>query len=507
MLWLFVAFGLIFLTIAILVSRRAPQGDVDDFVVAGRRLPFGVISASVMVSWLWTTSLLGAAEAGYLFGVGGGFAFALGSAIPFFIFIPIALRLRRIMPEGTTFLEFIKQRYGRTVHHLLLGMTLVMALYICTEQIIGVAYAVSGTYDISYAAVVIGATAIVVGYIAIAGLRGAVINDVIQFVIIAAVALVLIPIILSQFGIGELHAGLTDAATNPDHPAHNPSALSAFAPAAVRYFAVAMVVSMGFVLLNQGYYSKARAAASDKSLLRAYVLGTIVAWLPIPILFGMVLGGIGIAEGLVVGEELRVETDVAVWVFNDHFGAIGVMLFALTIFMAGLTTASNSLAGYQAAMAVDVQEIGSGRRTSAQRKRFTQYATIAFGLVTCLAALALEGVSLLAIDIFSGIIFAAPVSVVVLGMIWKRLTATHAVLAVVLGLASGLTAYFAIADDELNYFVGNLLSLLVPVVVLAIGQATSRKQYDFDQLLTYRSATAPGAGATTQAPTSERERA
>jgi len=211
-----------------------------------------------------------------------------------------------------------------------------------------------------------------------------------------------------------------------------------------------------------------------------------------------------------VGEELRVETDVAVWVFNDHFGTIGVMLFALTIFMAGLTTASNSLAGYQAAMAVDVQEIGSKRRTSAQRKRFTQYATIVFGLITCVAALALEGVSLLAIDIFSGIIFAAPVSVVVLGMIWKRLTATHAVLAVVLGLASGLTAYFAISDEEINDFVGNLLSLLVPVVVLAIGNATSRKKYDFGELLTYRSATAPanapaGATATVEASTSEGE--
>lgn len=491
MLWIFVAFGLIFISIALWVSRRGPKGDADDFVVAGRRLPFGVISASVMVSWLWTTSLLGAAEAGYLFGVGGGFAFALGSAIPFFIFIPIALRLRRIMPEGTTFLEFIKERYGKTVHHLLLGMTLLMALYICAEQIIGVGYAVSGTYDVSYAAVVIGATAIVVGYIAIAGLRGAVINDVIQFVIIASVALVLIPIVLSQFGVANLHAGLTAAATDPTMATHNPSALSAFAPAAVRYFAVAMVVSMGFVLLNQGYYSKARAAATNRSLLRAYVLGTIVAWLPIPILFGMVLGGIGIAEGLVVGEDLRVSTDVAAWVFNDSFGGAGVLLFALTIFMAGLTTASNSLAGYQAAMAVDVHDAMGSNRTSAQRKRFTQYATIAFGLVTCVAALALEGVSLLAIDIFSGIIFAAPVSVVVLGMIWKRLTAVHAGVAIVLGLGSGLTAYFAIADEELNYFVGNLLSLLVPVAVLAIGSLFSRSKYDFGQLLTYRSTTAP----------------
>src|SRR5690606_36416423 len=240
--------------------------------------------------------------------------------------------------------------------HLLLGMTLLMALYICVEQIIGVAYAVSGSFDVAYPLVAVGATAVVVSYIAIAGLRGAVINDVIQFVIISAVSLVLIPIILARFGIGNLYDGLQRAAANADVAPHNADAMTFWAPAAVRYFAVAMVVSMGFVLLNQGYYAKARAAGSSKSLLGAYILGTVVAWIPIPILFGMVLGGIGIADEITVGDELRVSTEVSGYIFSENFGSIGSLLFSLTIFMAGLTTAGNSLAGFQAAIAVDVHD-------------------------------------------------------------------------------------------------------------------------------------------------------
>src|SRR5690606_11315430 len=113
----------------------------------------------------------------------------------------------------------------------------------------------------------------------------------IQFVIISAVSLVMIPIVLTRFGVDNLHDGLRRAATDPGVATHTGDALTFWAPAALRYFAVALVVSMGFVLLNQGYYSKARAAGSSRSLMAAYVVGTVVAWIPIPILFGVVLCG------------------------------------------------------------------------------------------------------------------------------------------------------------------------------------------------------------------------
>lgn len=488
MIWFFVLFGACFIAVALIVARKAPVNDIDDFVVAGRRLPFGVISASVLVSWLWTTSLLGAAEAGYLFGIGGGFAFAFGSAVPFFIFIPLALRLRKVMPHGTTFLEFIKQRYGTVTHHILVGLMLLMALYICAEQIIGIAYAVSGSFGVSYPVVAIFATVLVVGYIAIAGLRGAIINDVIQFVVISLVALILIPIVFINFGVDNLHSGLLAAASNPDAAAYNPDALTFFSGAAVRYFAVALVVSFGFVLLNQGYYSKARASSSSKSLLWAYIVGTIVAWLPIPILFGGILGGVGIAEGLAEGNEMSVTTEVAGYVIVQNFGSIGALLFSLVIFMAGLTTAGNTLAGFQANWAVDVEDgMFPKQRSSKVKKRNAQVATLVFGVIVCVAAVLLEGASLLQIDIVSGIIFSTPMAAIVAAMWWKKTTRGVAITSIVVGLIGGIATYFAVPDSDLDYFYGNVVALLLPVAVVAIGSIANRRSYDFTQLLEYRS--------------------
>lgn len=488
MVWVFAGFGLAFIVVAVLVARKAPASDIDDFVVASRRLPFGIVSASVLVSWLWTTSLLGAAEAGYLFGIGGGFAFALGSAVPFFVFIPLALRLRRIMPEGTTFLEFIRQRYGKVTHYLFVALLLLLVLYICVEQIIGIAYAVSGSYDVSYSLVAICATIVVVSYIAIAGLRGAVINDVIQFFVISLVTLILIPIVLLNVGIENLYEGLVSAAEDPSSPVHTPGALTAWAPAALRYCAVAMVVSFGFVLLNQGYYSKARAAANNKSLLWAYIVGTVIAWMPIPILFGTIIGGVGLANELTVGQELDVSTDVAAYVFGENFGAAGVLLFSLVIFMAGLTTAGNTLAGFQATVSVDVQEdLVRQRQSAAVKKKRTQIATIILGAVVCVGALLLQGVSLLRIDIFSGIICATPVAALVAGLTSRRPSGTLAVSSIIIGLVAGVGAYLVIDDPDLNYFYGNLTSLLVPAIVIIVGSFFTSDRYDFRGLHSYRS--------------------
>ena len=62
-----------------------------------------------MVSWVWTTTLMGSAEAGMNFGISGGLNYAWGNAVPFFILIPMVMHLRKKMPKCTTFTEFIEQ--------------------------------------------------------------------------------------------------------------------------------------------------------------------------------------------------------------------------------------------------------------------------------------------------------------------------------------------------------------------------------------------------------------
>ena len=170
-------------------------------------------------------------------------------------------------------------------------------MYILLAQGMGVGIAVSYITGIPYK-IAVAVPLLTVGfYIAKAGLRGSMFNDLIQFFIISSVLVIIVPVVLKNVGLGNMFDGLMDVATNPSNPNHNPGALNFFSSAGMRYGVVALVVALGQVLLNQGYYSKAVSAASTKTLLRAYLIGTIIAWAPIAIICGNVLGGAGLTMG------------------------------------------------------------------------------------------------------------------------------------------------------------------------------------------------------------------
>lgn len=480
-------FAAIFIGISVLVSKRFPIEGVDDFVAAGRSIPYALIAASVMVSWVWTTTIMGAAEAGMWYGVSGGFNYSWGACVPFFVFIPLVMHLRKTMPKATTFTEFVEQRYGTLVSRVFFVFGIGVILYVFTEQGVGIGIAFNSIFGIPYAVGAFIPIAIVTVYIAKAGLRGSIFNDVIQFFIIAIIFLITIPLILRAIGIDGLYNGLMDVVTNPNNVNHNPEALSMTSAAGLRYGITAVVIAMGQVLLDQGYYSKAISTVSSKSLLKAYVIGTLFAWAPIPILSGNVFGTSVLALGVGEGAGIDLTSQAAPYMLNFIYGTgLGSVMFVLMIFMAGMTTGGNCLAGAQALFTVDFyKRIINKNATEKQQMSFGRKITIALGICVGIAAVLLEGVSLLKLDIFSGIIFAAPTSAFIAGMYWKKTSPVIALISMFAGLAAGLTAWFTIADPDMNWFVGNMLALFLPAVIVILGSPFSKFSFDFTKLKNY----------------------
>ncbi len=480
-------FALIFIGISLLVSKRFPIEGVDDFVAAGRSIPYALIAASVMVSWVWTTTIMGAAEAGMWYGVSGGFNYSWGACIPFFIFIPLVLHLRKTMPRATTFTEFVEQRYGSTVSKIFFVFGIGVVLYVFTEQGVGIGIAFNTIFGIPYAVGAFIPVAIVTVYIAKAGLRGSIFNDVIQFFIIAIIFLVTAPLILKTLGINQIYNGLMDVVQNPNNINYNPEALSMTSAAGLRYGITAVVIAMGQVLLDQGYYSKAISTVSSKSLLKAYIIGTLFAWAPVPILSGNIFGCSVLALGVGEGAGIDLTSQAAPYMLNLIYGGgLGSIMFVLMIFMAGMTTGGNCLAGAQALFTVDFYKKYVNKTASEkQQMGFGKKITIGLGILVGIAAILLEGVSLLKLDIFSGIIFAAPTSAFIAGMYWKKTPPIVALFSMVAGLAAGLIAWFVIPDPDINWFVGNMLALFLPAVIVILGSLLSKYEFDFTILKNY----------------------
>lgn len=476
-------FAIVFIGISFIVSKKFPAEGVDDFVAAGRGIPSALIAASVMVSWVWTTTLMGSAEAGMTFGISGGLNYAWGNAVPFFVLIPLVLHLRKKMPKATTFTEFIEQRYGRTASKIFFFFGVAVILYVLVEQSVGIGIVFNSMFGIPYE---IGAAVpimIVTIYIAKAGLRGSIFNDVIQFFIISIILIVTVPVLLKTLGMDNIYNGLVDVVTNNANPYHNEGALSLASAAGFRYGLTAVVVAMGQVLLDQGYYSKAIATASSKSLLKAYIIGTVVAWVPIPMICGGIFGG----ATLSLGTDIGLASEAAPYIMKLIYGGgLGAVMFVLMVFMAGMTTGGGCLSGLQALFTADFyKKYVNKDATEKQQMSFGRKITFAAGILVIVIALLLKGKSLLMLDIFSGILFAAPTSSLIAGVYFKKTTAPVAITSIFCGLGAGLAAFFLIPNQDINWFVGNILALTVPIVIVLIGTLISKKSFDFDKLAKY----------------------
>lgn len=73
--------AVVFLTISTVIANKFSGEGVDDFVAGGRRLPIGLVTSSVMVSWVWAMTIMGSAEQGMTLGISGGVNYAWGSML------------------------------------------------------------------------------------------------------------------------------------------------------------------------------------------------------------------------------------------------------------------------------------------------------------------------------------------------------------------------------------------------------------------------------------------
>ena len=471
-----------FLTfIASWAHRRFKINTVDELVAGGRSLPLGIMAASICVSWIWTTTIMGSSEAGMLFGIAGGFNYGWGAAVPFLVLIPIALAIRKRMPRATTFTEFIESRYGKVANKFFIVFALGVMTYVCMEQAVGAAYLFNVMFGIPYKVVAIVVPLVYTSYICIAGLRGSVLNDVFQFLILSLVLFIVIPLVIVALKPHTMYVNLVDVVTNPNNPNYNPGALNFFNGAAWRYGIAAVVIALGQIVLDQGYYQRAIAAVTRNTLKKAYLLGGLFAWLPIPFVCGNVFGLGALSEKLTP----EVTTQISPYIASMAFGGAG-LLFMLLVFMAAMSTGDTSMAGIQALLTVDVYKRSKPQATEKEQMRFARLIIWPFGIVIVIIAILMEGSSLLYIDIASGIIFAAPCAALMFGVLWKKPSQTVVVISIILGFICGISAWLFLPNADTNWFWGNVISLVLPILFIAIFTPIFPSKFEFASLKGYK---------------------
>ena len=451
-----------------LLARRQVSDSLD-FFLSGRSLPAWVTGLAFISANLGAVEIMGMSANGAQFGIPTVHYFWIG-AIPAMLFLGVVMMPFYYGSKVRSVPEFMLRRFGPGAHLVNAISFAVAQLLIAGINLFLLASIVHALLGWSLWVALVVAAAIVLSYITLGGLSAAIYNEVLQFFVIVAALLPLTLIGLHRVGGWDgLKDGITQAAdANPDTIAPATDQLNSWPGTALTAFSsdflsvVGIVFGLGFVL-SFGYWTTnfvevQRAMASDSlsSARKAPIIGSFPKmFVPfITILPGMI-------AAVLVSEVAKVKGGEAVAggssgdgvTFNDSLlylmrdvlpnGLLGVAIAGLlAAFMAGMAanvSAFNTVFSYDLWQTYVVKE-----RDDSYYLIVGRIATVAAVVIAIFTAgLASNYTNIMTyLQTLFGFFNAPLFATFIVGMFWRRMTAT----AGWVSLVSGTVAAVVVGD-------------------------------------------------------------
>ncbi len=432
-----------------ILARRAVSSSID-FFLSGRSLPAWVTGLAFISANLGAVEIIGMSANGAAFGVPTVHYFWIG-AVPAMLFLGVVMMPFYYGSKVRSVPEFMNRRFGPTAH-------LVNAISFAVAQLL---IAGINLYLLaSIVRVLLGwplwvslliAAAIVLSYITLGGLSAAIYNEVLQFFIIVAALLPLTVVGLYKVG---GYSGLTDKITAlyPDHelrlnswPGTNLTAIdNPFWSVVGLVFGLGFVLSFGYWTTNFVEVQRAMASSSISAAQRAPIIGSFPKmFIPFIVILPGMIASVIVTE---VGPKAKSPdyNNSILYMMRDLLpnGMLGVAIAGLLAsFMAGMAA---NISAFNTVFSYDLWQ------TYVKRDKADSYYTAVGRVATFAATLIAIGTAVFASQ-YSNIMnylqtlfgfFNAPLfATFILGMFWKRMTAT----AGWTGLVSGTLAAVLVA--------------------------------------------------------------
>ena len=185
---LVVVISLIFVILGIYHSKKY-QG-INNYLTANRNIGFFSLTMSLTASALGAWILFGPVSAATWGGIGSIIGYSLGTAFPMIFLIFLGKKIRQQFPKGSSLIEFMRKKFGKSLFKLVLLMTIFyMFIFLCAE-VTAVAILInfiSGTELWITASIVLLSTLI---YTLYGGLKASIFTDNIQMIVIGIFLLI-----------------------------------------------------------------------------------------------------------------------------------------------------------------------------------------------------------------------------------------------------------------------------------------------------------------------------
>ena len=270
---LVIIISLIFAVLGIYHSKKF-QG-INNYLTANRNIGLFSLTTSLVASALGAWILFGPVAAATWGGIGAVIGYALGTAFPMIFLIYLGKKIRKEFPQGSSLIEFMRKKFGKSLFKLILLMTIFyMFIFLCAE-VTAVAILInfiSGTEYWITALIVLLAT---LTYTLYGGLRASIFTDNIQMIVIIILLLISTSYIFS-FASSEFSFAFVQK--------KNPQLLSvSYIPsytAGLTFFIAVAATN----LFHQGNWQRVYAAKDYQTLKKSLIISFFII---IPIVFFM----------------------------------------------------------------------------------------------------------------------------------------------------------------------------------------------------------------------------
>ena len=479
--YLIVAIYFVFVLGIGLVARRQVSDSVD-FFLSGRSLPAWVTGLAFISANLGAVEIMGMSANGAEFGLPTVHYFWVG-AIPAMLFLGIVMMPFYYGSKVRSVPEFMLRRFG-TGAHLVNALSFAVAqLLIAGINLYLLGSIIQAMVGIDLLLAIVIAAVIVLSYITLGGLKAAIYNEVLQFFVIVAALTPLTLLGLDRVGGWDgLTSGIEDAAGKGGAPSAEDQ-LNSWPGTALTGFdsellsVVGIVLGLGFVL-SFGYWTTnfvevQRAMATDSigAARRTPIIGAFPKmFVPfITIVPGMIaavlvseIAAVKAGETVEGGAEGSVTyNDSLIYLMRDVLpnGLLGVAIAGLlAAFMAGMAA---NISAFNTVFSYDLWERYAVRdRPDGYYLRVGRLATVGATVAAVFTAQLAASFSNIMdyLQTLFGFFNAPLFATFILGMFWKRMTAT----AGWVGLVSGTLAAVLVgvlAEDTLGSLSTGVLPL------------------------------------------------
>ena len=427
--------SLIFTILGVYHSKKF-QG-INNYLTANRNIGFFSLTTSLVASALGAWILFGPVSAATWGGIGAIIGYSLGTAFPMIFLIYLGKKIRNEFPKGSSLIEFMRKKFGKSLFKLILLMTIFyMFIFLCAEvtAIAVLINYISATELWITAFIVLIAT---LTYTLYGGLRASIFTDNIQMIVIGILLLISILYLISFTG---------DQFSFSFIKEKNPHLLSGtYIPsytAGITFFIAVAATN----LFHQGNWQRVYAAKNYKILKKSLILSFFII---VPIVFFMGFSGM-----VAISVDPNVRPDLGYFSLllkeQSYILSIIIIILGLALTISTVDTLVNAISSL---IVVD------GKATFNLNKK-TNYLKLSKYLIIFLSIIAFviasKGFDILYLFLLADLFCCAFVVTVFYSFYNKRINEKTAYISIIIGLIGGFLL-FPSPDFSKSLLVGILI--------------------------------------------------